>query len=81
MSVNSVTVNSVKTSPYEILSFVCNAIVPTKLYCFQSSDYVKATTAPAFLIKNIKFKQTFRANPLYPSQSEMDFLLCFRYEV
>jgi hypothetical protein len=36
-------------------------------------------TYPAFLWPDVKFKNSFKANPLYPSSMELDFILCFRY--
>lgn len=34
---------------------------------------------PSFALPNTKFQSAFKANPLYPSTTEFDFILCFRY--
>jgi hypothetical protein len=42
------------------------------------NPYVSDTTYPGFIWKNVAFHSNFKANPLYPSKNEVDFILCFR---
>ena len=38
----------------------------------------KDTNYAGFSLSGVKFNTNFKANPLYPNQYEVDFLLCFR---
>ena len=33
------------------------------------------------MIRHIRLKHSFKANPLYPSQEDMSFIVCYRYEM
>jgi len=63
------------------LQFACNANIADKDVCtVDDLGYTAGSQISGIFIKKVTFKSAVKANPIYPSNNELDFLICFRFE-
>lgn len=83
--VDSTTEGTISSKAYQMLTYTCGfsdatgAAGATPDFCTVSTA-ASNTVHPAFAFSKTKLHSSFKYNPLYPSTSDMDFILCFRYQ-
>lgn len=80
--VSSQTINGVNLPMYGVLSLTCNSVVNVLSTCQRilAKGAANFNPAPTMSIKNVQFGPNFLAQPLFPNEQVMDFILCFRYD-
>lgn len=75
----------VSSEKYAHLSYTCYTVAAhsasaTVDVCITSVVAAAATAIPGFIWPEVEFESAFTNSPLYPSKTELDFILCFRFQ-